>query len=55
MLWFQHCAVMELTKEGLYVDFILEQKQIQKLSPQMIQSMEILQMSTLELHEYLEA
>lgn len=36
------------------MDLILEQKQIQKLSPQMIQSMEILQMSTLELHEYLE-
>lgn len=35
---------------------VLEQKQIQtqKLSPQMIQSMELLQMSTLELHEYVE-
>lgn len=36
------------------MELSLEQKQIQKLSPQMIQSMEILQMSTLELHEYLE-
>lgn len=36
------------------MELILEQKQIQKLSPQMIQSMEILQMSTLELHEYVE-
>ncbi len=36
------------------MELVLEQKQIQKLSPQMIQSMEILQMSTLELHEYVE-
>lgn len=36
------------------MELILEQKQLQKLSPQMIQSMEILQMSTLELHEYVE-
>ncbi len=36
------------------MDLFLEQKQHQKLSPQMIQSMEILQMGTLELHEYVE-
>lgn len=36
------------------MDLVLEQKPLQKLSPQMIQSMEILQMSTLELHEYVE-
>lgn len=36
------------------MDVILEQKQIQKLSPQMIQSMEILQMGTVELQEYVE-
>lgn len=36
------------------MDVLLEQKQVQKLSPQMIQSMEILQMGTAELREYIE-
>ncbi|MGN0968627.1 MAG: RNA polymerase factor sigma-54 [Oscillospiraceae bacterium] len=36
------------------MDVILEQKQVQKLSPQMIQSMEILQMSSADLQEYVE-
>lgn len=36
------------------MDVLLEQKQTQVLSPQMIQSMEILQMSTAELREYVE-
>ena len=36
------------------MDVLLEQKQVQKLSPQMIQSMEILQMGTAELQEYVE-
>lgn len=36
------------------MDVILEQKQVQKLSPQMIQSMEILQMGSAELQEYVE-
>ena len=36
------------------MDVILELKQTQKLSPQMIQSMEILQMGTAELQEYVE-
>lgn len=36
------------------MELILEQKQQQKLSAQMIQSMEVLQMSTLELQEYVE-
>lgn len=36
------------------MDVLLEQKQVQKLYPQMIQSMEILQMGTAELREYVE-
>lgn len=36
------------------MELIQEQRQIQALSPQMLQSMEILQMGTLELHEYIE-
>ncbi len=36
------------------MDVFLEQKQVQKLSPQMIQSMEILQMGAIELREYVE-
>ena len=36
------------------MDVLLEQKQVQKLSPQMIQSMEILQMGAIELREYVE-
>lgn len=36
------------------MELILEQKQQQKLSAQMIQSMEVLQMGTLELQEYVE-
>ena len=36
------------------MELSLELKQVQKLSPQMIQSMNILQMGTLELQEYVE-
>lgn len=36
------------------MDVLLEQKQVQKLSPQMIQSMEILQMGAAELQEYVD-
>lgn len=36
------------------MELVLEQSQIQKLSPEMIQSMEILQMGMMELHEYVE-
>lgn len=36
------------------MELVLEQSQIQKLSSEMIQSMEILQMGMMELHEYVE-